>query len=92
MEGRDSREVETVNLLNIAQINRKIFFCIVVGVRMVLELTQKMSNKNYTRVHAQHIRRYTSSDSHFIVMMSYDVTGDGPMEAPIIELSVPALK
>ena len=26
------------------------------------------------------------------MMMSYDVTGGGPMEAPIVELSVPALK
>ncbi len=24
--------------------------------------------------------------------MSYDVTGGGPMEAPIVKLSVPALK
>ncbi len=29
--------------------------------------------------------RYTSSDSHFIVMMSYDITGGGPMEAPIVK-------
>ncbi len=33
-------------------------------------------------------RRYTSSDSHFMLMMSYDVTGGGPMEAAIVELSV----
>ena len=37
--------------------------------------------------------KYTS---HFILMMSCDVTGDvtggGPMKAPIVELSVPALK
>ena len=39
-----------------------------------------------------YFRKYTSSDSHFILMMSCDVTGGGPMEAPIVELSVPALK
>ena len=39
---------------------------------------------------------YTYSSSHFGMMMSYDVTGGGPLEAPleapIVELSVPALK
>ncbi len=35
---------------------------------------------------------YTYSSSHFGMMMSYDVTGGGPMEAPIVDLSVPALK
>ncbi len=35
---------------------------------------------------------YTYSNSHFGIMMSYDVTGGGPMETPIVELSVPALK
>ena len=33
-----------------------------------------------------YFRKYTSSDSHFILMTSCDVTGDGPMEAPIVEL------
>ncbi len=32
------------------------------------------------------------SGSHLGMMMSYDVTGGGPMEAPIVELSVPVLK
>ncbi len=35
---------------------------------------------------------YTYSSSQFGLMMSYDVSGGGPMEAPIVELSVPALK
>ncbi len=35
---------------------------------------------------------YTYSSSHFGMMMSYNVTGGGPLEAPIVELSVPALK
>ncbi len=39
-----------------------------------------------------YFRKYTSSDSRFILMMSCDVTGGGPMEAPIVELLVPALK
>ncbi len=38
-----------------------------------------------------YFRKYTSSDSHFILMMSCDVTGGGPMEAPIVELSVISL-
>ena len=35
---------------------------------------------------------YTYYSTHFGMMMSYDVTGGGPMEAPIVELSVPTLK
>ncbi len=39
-----------------------------------------------------YFRRYIFSGSHLGMMMSYDVTGGGPMEAPIVELSVPVLK
>ncbi len=35
---------------------------------------------------------YTYCSSPLGVMMSYDVTGGGPMEAPRVELLVPALK
>ncbi len=35
---------------------------------------------------------HNCSSSHFGMMMSYDVAGGGPMEAPIVDLSVPALK
>ncbi len=34
----------------------------------------------------------THSSSHLGMMMSYNVTGGGPMEVPIVDLSVPALK
>ncbi len=30
--------------------------------------------------------------SHIVMMMSYDVTGGGPVEAPTVDLSVPVLK
>ncbi len=53
---------------------------------------QILTQTNKLLLFLTYFRRYTSSDSHFIVMMSYDVTGGGPMEAPIVELSVPALK
>ena len=44
-------------------------------------------------VHAclTYFRRYTFSGSHLGLMMSYNVTGGGPMEAPIVELSEPVL-
>ncbi len=41
----------------------------------------------FSNVHYFPMYTYSSS-----VMMSYEVTGGGPMEAPIVELSVPALK
>ncbi len=51
---------------------------------------QILTQRNRLLLFLTDFRRYTSSDSHFMLMMSYDVTGGGPMEAPIVELSVPA--
>ncbi len=51
-----------------------------------------LNSKKWLLLFLTDFRRYTSSDSHFMLMMSYDVTGGGPMEAAIVELSVPALK
>ncbi len=53
---------------------------------------QILTQTNTLLLFLTYFRRYTFSDSHFILMMSYDVTGGGPMEAPIVELSVPTLK
>ncbi len=53
---------------------------------------QILTQTNKLLLFLTYFRRYTSSDSHFILMMSYDVTGGCLMEAPIVELSVPALK
>ncbi len=53
---------------------------------------QILTQTNKLLLFLTYFRKYTSLDSHFILMMSCDVTGGGPMEAPIVELSVPALK
>ncbi len=37
-------------------------------------------------------KKYTFSDGHFTMMMLYDVTGGGPMEESVVELSVLVLK
>ena len=53
---------------------------------------QILTQTNKLLLFLTYFRKYTSSDSHFILMMSCDVTGGGPMEVPIVELLVPALK
>ena len=52
---------------------------------------QILTQTNKLLLFLTYFRKYTSSDSHFILMMSCDVTGGGPMEAPIVKLSVPIL-
>ncbi len=47
---------------------------------------QILTQTNKLLLFLTYFRKYTSSDSHFILMMSCDVTGGGPMEAPIVDL------